>query len=150
MGYKLDPVTVRALGNLSLFPTFDTTTQAPTFNVALARAGLLLVTYTQGTNKGAATYPVLRVFGGSSAANLGPIPIDDASSTTSSTSGLETSLRNALKDFKDAAVNTTAGLTSLYLVSFTCVKLASFQFAEINGGVTPGTLSAQLIVELDH
>lgn len=148
MGYVLDPATVRKLAVLPSFPTFDDTSAAPVIDVSRARSALLVVTYTQGTNKGAATYPLVRVMVGTTATNLAALPIDSQGldPVDHAGVGLEAGVRIALNAYLDAVAQTQA-----YVVkSFYAAKLASFQFAEINQGAAPGTLSAQLIVTLEH
>lgn len=145
--YLTAPATVRALSQLLPLGAWDNAAKVVTMPVANARSGMLLVTYTQGTNTGAATYPLVRVLGGPTATNLFTQPIDDASAPVNLGFGvgLQTDLRVAVKAFRDAMT-----LPQSWSVDLTYFLYVQFQFSEVNGGATPGSLLVQLVVEQDH
>lgn len=141
-GYRYT-ATARPSALLSNYPTFDTTQQAPALNVARARSGILVVTYARAIET---AYPLVRIMVGKDAASLKPYPIEDASNATDLAGvGLQTDVRNGIKKLTDA--NDTGQTYPIILAAFSYV---SFQFTEVNAVGTPGTLSAELLVELDH
>lgn len=143
-GYKTDARTIRALADLPLLPAFDAT--ALVIDVSGARAGLVMVTYAQGTTKGAAAYPLMRILGGASPTSLVGLPVEDASAPVNRAGiGLQTDVRVGLKAFRDAE-----SAPQGYLVIFPSVKYVQFQFSEVGGGLIPGQALVQLALELDH